>query len=294
LGLGDHHVDLTAEVLRDHAAAVGELSELVATRSDEGTELGTSWVIGISQLEVGADLGFSGVLKRDGRERLDVQVGAFGARLDELGSKSEDSAGLKGSIKSSGNRFGGRSDTDESLVTSLNGHNGGGGGENIGGVDKGSSTEVGRNTNSLEDTGSGDHGLCIRESGVEVVLAWLHRLSTCAGDGALESSDVSSLSHAHTHQRLDLSIRETESLEVSCGELGETLFVKLGLEMLCCEGKLENVHIGKTTSGGSCCGSCRRRGRGSGRGRGGGRLAGIDAGGSGGGERSQGTEAGEN
>ena len=31
LGLGDHHVDLTLQVLGDHAVAVGDLGELVAT-----------------------------------------------------------------------------------------------------------------------------------------------------------------------------------------------------------------------------------------------------------------------
>ena len=177
-------------------------------RSNKGAELGTSGLGSIRQLEVLSNSGLLGVLEGDGGESLDVEVGAFGAGLDELSGEREDSAGAKSSVERSGDCLSPGSDTDECLMTSLNGRDGGSGGKDVGGVDQGSSTEVGRDTDGLEDTGGSNHGLRIRERGVEVVLAGLDGLCSGSGNGAYKRRYVNSLGLSNVGERLDLALGE--------------------------------------------------------------------------------------
>jgi hypothetical protein len=194
--------------------------------------LGTGRVGSIGERKVGTNGSLFRILEGDGGESLDVQVGAFGTGLDKLSSEGEDGTRLKGSVESSGNGLGTRSDTDSGLMTCLDGHDRGSGSEDIGRGDKRSGSEVCGDTDGFEDTGSGDHGLCVSESGVEVVLAGLYGFGSCTGDGALEGGDVDGLSLADTSESLDLGISEAEGLEVTRGELGEARLVEIRLEML--------------------------------------------------------------
>lgn len=201
-------------------------------RSDESAERGTGRLSGVGKLQVLANGSLLGVLESDGREGLDVEVGAFGAGLDELSGEGEDGAGLESSVESGGDGLGAGCDADESLVAGLDSDDGTSGGEDVGRVDERSGTEVGRDTDGLKDTGGLDHGVGAGKGGVEVVLAWLDGLCAGSCDGGLESSDVGGLSLANTHEGLDLTFTQTESHEVGHGELGETLLVVFRFEML--------------------------------------------------------------
>lgn len=191
-------------------------------RSDESAELGTRGLSRVGELEVLANGSLLGVLEGDGWERLDVEVGALRARLDELSGEGEDGTRFKSDIESSGDRLGTGGDTDESLVTGLDGDNGSRGGKDIGRVDKRGGTQVGGDTDSLEDTRSLDHGVGARESSVKVVVAGLDGLCASAGNGRLESGYVGGLGLANHHKTLDLGLAETKGHEVAHGELGET------------------------------------------------------------------------
>jgi len=138
-----HHVDLAAHVLRDLARSSLKLSKHGLTLVEEGTELGTSWLVGISEDEglASGNVG-SSTSKRDGGEGLDVEVGALRAGLDELGSEREDGAGTKGRVKSVGNWHGLGSGANERLVTSFDCNDLSGSSKNCWHLDKRSSTEV--------------------------------------------------------------------------------------------------------------------------------------------------------
>jgi hypothetical protein len=198
----------------------------------------------VGKLQVLANSSLLGVLESDGGECLDVEVGSFGAGLDELSGEGEDSAGLESSVESSGDWLGAGCDADESLVTGLDSEDGTSGGKDIGRVDERGGTEVGRDTNSLKNTGSLDHGISARKGSVEVVLARLDGLCTSSCDCGLEGSDVSSLSLSDAHQGLDLAFAQTESHKVAHGELGETLLVVFRFEMLGGQSAVVTVSFG--------------------------------------------------
>jgi hypothetical protein len=201
-------------------------------RSNERAEGSTGWLSGIRKLEVLADGRLLGVLERNGGEGRDGKVGSLGAGLDELGSKGEDSTGLESGVESSGDRLSSCGDTDESLVTGLDGNDRSSGGKDVGGVDQGRGAEVGGDTDGLENTGSLDHGIGAGKSSIKVVLAGLNRLGAGSSNGRDEGRDVSGLGLADAHERLDLARSKTQAHEVGHGELGETLLVELGLEVL--------------------------------------------------------------
>jgi hypothetical protein len=156
-------------------------------RSDESAEGSACWLSRVRKLEILANSCLLRVLESDGGERLDVEVGSFGARLDELSSQGEDGTGLEGSVESSRDGLSPGGNTDEGLVTSLNGDNGTGSGKDIRRVDERSGSEVGGDTDSLEDTGSLDHGVGAGESSIEVVGACIYGLRASGGDGGDES-----------------------------------------------------------------------------------------------------------
>jgi hypothetical protein len=205
-------------------------------RSDESTELSARGLSGVSEGKVLANDSLLGVLESDGREGLDVEVGAFRARGDELSSEGENGTGTESNIEGSWDGLGASSVTDESLVTGLNSDDGTSSCEDIGGGDKRSGSEVSGDTNSLKDTGSLDHGVGAGESSVEVVLTGLDGLSTCGGNDANESGDVSGLSLANLLESLDISLAEAECGEVCQLESLETLPVELRLEVLSSKG----------------------------------------------------------
>jgi hypothetical protein len=205
-------------------------------RSNESAEGSTSRARGVGKLQVLANGRLLGVLQRDRGEGLDVQVRALGARLDELSGESEDRAGLESGIKGSGDGLGAGCDANESLVAGLDSDNGSSGGKDIGGVDHRCGTEVGGDTDGLKNTCGLDHGVGAGQGCVEVVLARLDGLGACTSNSGHQSGDVSGLSLADAHERLDLSRAESKSLEVAHGELGETLLVECRLEVLSGQG----------------------------------------------------------
>jgi hypothetical protein len=140
-------------------------------RSNKRAERSTGGLSGVCEREVLADGRLLRVLESDGRERLNSKVGSLGAGLDELSSQGEDSTGLKGGIESSGDGLSTCGDSDEGLVASLNGDDGGSRGEHIRRVDKGRSSKVGGDTDGFQNTGSLDHGIGAGQSSVEPVAA---------------------------------------------------------------------------------------------------------------------------
>ena len=152
---------------------------------------GTRWHLGVLEDEALARLDASGVVDLDGRERLDVEVGAGWARVDELSRNGEDTARSKRSVEGVGDRHVLGGDTEESLVPGLNGGDGSSSAKNHRGVDQRSSTEIGGKTDGLKCVGSGDHTLSVGEA--KLVRALLNRGSTRSLDGSGESSDVSRL-----------------------------------------------------------------------------------------------------
>jgi hypothetical protein len=223
--LGDHHVHLTTHVLRHGASAALQLLEHGLALIDESAELGTSWLVrvGEDELLASGDVGTT-TSERDGREGLDVQVASLGAALDELSSKREDSTRAKWCIKSIRywNSFAGSA--NEGLMAGLNGDNLSGGGQNGRVLDKWCGSEIGRDTDSLENAGGGNHTSGVVE--VEVVGTFLYWLATKGSDGGCQLRDMGVLSRCDLLKSSNLIGAETERLEVSVWEFGEALLVE--------------------------------------------------------------------
>lgn len=201
-------------------------------RSNKGAECGASWLSRIRKLEVLTNSCFLGVLESDGWEGLDVEVGSFRARLDELSGQGEDGLRSESCVESGGHRLSTCGDSDESLVASLDSDDGCCGGQDILRRDQGCGSKVGRNADRLENTGGLNHGLGTGEGSIEVVLASLDWLRASGSNGGDESGHVSSFGLAYTHERLDLRLSETQGGEVGHGELRKSLLVELRLEVL--------------------------------------------------------------
>lgn len=114
-------------------------------------------------------------------------------------------------------------------MSSLDGDDLSGDGKDSRGFDERSSSEVGGDTDVLEDTGGGNHGLGGGEA--EVVCARLNGLGSCAGDSGGEGRDVGCLCAANGLEVGDVGWLETESSEVGIGELCETLLVECCLKV---------------------------------------------------------------
>jgi hypothetical protein len=246
----------------------------VYLRSNESAEHGTSGGVCVSQLEVLADLSLLGVQESDGWVGLDVEVGAFRAGLDECSGEGEDSLGAESNVEGRWNALSTGSNSDESLVTSLDSSDGGSGSENVRRVDHGSSSKVGGDTDGLKDTGGCNHGLGVSECGIEVVLARLDRLGSGSRDGCEESRNVNGLGGTNAFERLDLGGSQADVHELLILELGEALSVECRLEVLSGQGamrmlvfgpksitrsclQLKNVNIGQHTCWRGRCGGSR-------------------------------------
>ena len=203
-------------------------------RSDESAERGTGWLSGVGKLQVLTNGSLFGVLKSDGREGLDVEVGSFGAGLDELSGQGEDSAGLESSVESGRDWLGARCDTDECLVTGLDSDDGTGSREDVGRVDKGSGTEVGRDTDTFEELGGGNEGGDVGDT--EVVLASSDGLVT---EGRLEELNVGDFITTNFEESLSDRWLETGVGKVLGRELLQGVVVEDGLEVLEGQGVLQ-------------------------------------------------------
>lgn len=143
LGACHDHVGLTGQVGWDGALAVLERSELRSSLVDETAELRASRCLGALEDEaLASGNGACARGKGDGGESLNVQVGALGARLDELRGNREDGTGSKLGVKGSWDGHSLGCDTDEGLMARLNSGDGGGSAENLGVLDKRSGSEV--------------------------------------------------------------------------------------------------------------------------------------------------------
>lgn len=93
------------------------------------------------------------------------------ATRDEGASDCQHFRGHEGNIKRLGDGAALLEDVQEGLMTGLNGDDRGGSGQENGVGNEVSSSEVGRDTEVLNETGSGGHDFNTLESGVEVELA---------------------------------------------------------------------------------------------------------------------------
>jgi hypothetical protein len=180
------------------------ISRVRDIRSNESAESSTGWLSRVREPQVLTNGGLLRVLEGNSGEGLDGKVGSLRARPDELSSQGEYGAGPKSSVESSRNGLSASGDSDESLVASLNGDDGSGGGKDVGRVDKRCGSKVGRNTDGFEHTCSLDHGIGTRQSSIEVVLTGLNGLGASCSNSGDEGGDVSSFGLANTHQGLDL------------------------------------------------------------------------------------------
>lgn len=156
----------------------------VGETTEGGSRRGVALEVQHGSLCQGHDTGYrSRAGHRQGREGSKDQVGTTGAGLDEGGSEREDCLGSKGSVKGRGGGGNSRGNADEGLMSSLDGEDRSSSAEDLGVGNKGSGTQVGRDTNALKDSSSGNHTLGVSEA--EVVLAGLDRLDTSLSDGAL-------------------------------------------------------------------------------------------------------------
>ena len=190
---GHHHVDLTRKIWWDLALAAGQRSELRLAHVHESTETRASGLSRICENQALTRLDTdTTACKRDRWERLDVQVAALGARLNERCGKCKDCTWTKSRIESIWHGNSVRCRSDECLVTSLDSHDRAGSAKYSWVLAKWSSAEVSRNTDGLEDAGSPDHVLGGIK--VKVVLAWLNWLGACLRNGSHQLSDMSCLS----------------------------------------------------------------------------------------------------
>jgi hypothetical protein len=238
-GAGEVDIGNAAETLGNDAGAVGKVAESGTAgeaASGEGAAGGLGRGIGL-ELDRGTSLEGGGVLTSghgQGGEGSQDKVASLGAAGDEGRSEREDLLGRQGRVERlrHGNDLAGGA--DERLVASLNRENSGGGGENAGVGNEGAGAEVGGHADVLEDGSGANHAEGIGEA--EVVLARLHGLDTSLSNSTLQENDVGLFRLANVCQVVDLLLCKAESGELLCGELGETLSVELGLEVLEGEG----------------------------------------------------------
>lgn len=176
----------------------------------------------------------SGGAESEGREGLEGQLGLSGvrgrARDDEASGKGVDLVESQGGVEwrwEWGLLVGG---ADVGAVAGLDGQDGAGGCEVVLVGDAGSSSEVGADSDTLEDTGKCDERLGV--GGGEGVGALG---DGCVLESAAEEGDVGGLVVGDLLQVGVEWVGETGCDEVGLGVVGKTLTVELVLEML--EGK---------------------------------------------------------
>lgn len=216
---------------------------MVNVLGDESAELGVRRRSRVSKLECSANSRRFRVLQRNGREGLDIEVGALGAGPDELGSEGEDSARTESNIEGTRDGSSSTERADQSRVPSLNSDNASRRSQDIRARNQGRSTEVGGHTYGFEDAGGGDHGLGGRERGIEVVLAGLDGDGTGAGDGAQKRRHVRCFCLANFLELDDVLLGQAQGHEVGGRELGEALLVEFGFEVLGCQGAGGDVSL---------------------------------------------------
>jgi hypothetical protein len=208
----------TSQVLGGDACTVGVWHEGSAT-SKSTVEEGTACRAGCSTADGQAcprgDLSWeSGGACGHGesRERCNGQVGTSRAGCNEACCEGEDGTDAERGVERgrNGSCLGGSA--DECLMTGFNSHDFCGNSKDTWGLDERRSGEVGRDTNVLEDTGCGNHGLGGGEA--EVVCARLDRLGTGTSDRSGESGYVGCFRTTDGLEVSDVCWLETESSEV--------------------------------------------------------------------------------
>lgn len=117
----------------------------------ESAELGALGLRGVLQDEALAGVGLGGAAERDGREGLDVEVGAVRAALDELRGEREDGARAQGRVEGGGHGLGARGGADQRLVAALDRDDGRRGAEDGRVADERGRAQVRRHAHGLED-----------------------------------------------------------------------------------------------------------------------------------------------
>lgn len=249
--VGEGDVNDAGQVLGDDTSSAGGEGSKGGTSDDLAVgETAELCALGLVRLDVQGvasrqSSGLGAGSHGQGGERLDGEVGTIGARLDEGSGQREDLPGAQRSVKGTGGAGELRDDVDGGLVAGLNGEDGAGSGQDRLVLDQGSGSQVSRDTDALEDGCGTQHASGVGE--LEVVLAGLDGLGAGLSDGALQEGDVGLLAGTNAEEIGDLLGGSTKGLELGGGELGETLLVEGGLEVLKGQSELQDVDIGKAT-----------------------------------------------
>ena len=186
-------------------------------------------------------------------EGLDGELGvALRAAGDELGGQGENLVVGEGSIErlSEGDLL--VAGADVRGVTGLDGEDGASGGEVGLARDVGGSAEVGRDTDTLEDRGSGEEGLDAVVA--ELVLALSDGLSTGLLESRGQEIDVSLLVRANALDVVVESLVEASVLKSLLVVLLETLAVEGVLKVLKSQSIVQDggiINLGSTLGGSS-------------------------------------------
>lgn len=179
---------------------------------------------------------------RVGLEAKVERAGGAGALGDESRGESVDAGGVERSAVggSKGNLLGGVA--LERGVESLSDEDGASNGQVVLAGDQGSTTEVGRCADALENGGESDELLSGHVLG-EVVLALLDRSGTSGSNGAGEKLHVVLLVAGDVSQVGVVCLVEAESQEGAAGNAAESMAVEVVLEVLKSEGELQDGHV---------------------------------------------------
>ncbi len=131
--------------------------------------------------------------------------------------------------------------TDVCRVAGLNSQDRAGGGQVVSAHDIGCGTQVGADTNTLEDGGS--HNEALDVSDTEVVFAGGHRGCASLGETGSQEGDVGLLVRGNCLQVGVKGCVEASAGKVGLGEVLEGFLVEGVLEVLQCQGVVEDVSV---------------------------------------------------
>jgi len=241
LVLGSDSVDGSRESLRDGCLSVDELDGDAGQAVEEEDVDIALGALGEGEGDWLAN-GWAGSGDSQGRERYEWQHWvALGAANEERSSEGDDLGSSERGLESVGDSVTTSEFCNQSLVSGLDSENGSSSGEVLLVRDELGLVEIGTDTDVLDDASQSEEGwdISVRES----VLAGSSWGLSTGGENCLECGDVGSFLVADLEETLSDDSAVSSSLEVIIGELGESVRVELGLEVL--EGKsvLEDLDV---------------------------------------------------
>ncbi|KAI6772178.1 hypothetical protein HG530_003136 [Fusarium avenaceum] len=229
---GQCDINNTSSALRNLTAfSLGERGELGSsgekTARGEAAELRTSCGFR-SKLHLGSDgdsLSILALCHGQSGECFDLEVGSFGARLDEGCGQGEDGSGSERCVQRLGNGLGLREDSDGGLMASFDSENCSGGAQNTG----------------VREQCRGYHGSGIGSGSSKVIRALLNGCEAGAGKGGLEENHVRGLGLTNGLDIGECAVREAKGSELLVRDGEEGLAVECILKMFQCQGAVTCV-----------------------------------------------------